>query len=518
MTDPNTYDEVPYPDLAFPQTHPNRTAAMASLFGLSPPDPRRARVLELGCAAGANLLPMGIEMPQAEFLGLDLSAGQIEAGEAIRREAEIANVVLRQADILDRGALEGRFDYIIAHGLYSWVPPAVAERVLEICSEHLAPNGIAYVSYNVYPGWHFRGVLRGMMMYHAAGFADPKLRIRQGKALVDFLAARSPQGFFADTLKAGADLMRDSDDNYLYHEYLETENHPAYFHEFAARAHARGLAYLGGTQLPGVVTKTLPADTVQALQRAAGGDALRMEQYTDFLTNRTFRESLLVHRGQSFQRTPDWKPLRHLWITHWLTPGDPAFDPASGNAATFESRSGVRIALKDPFAKTVLALLLAQYGQPMPFADLLRTVREHLRSSRAAELDEAELGRFILELLGHGVAEITAAPWPAVAQPGERPLIGRLARNQARAGQTIVTLRHQRLDNPSRDHRGLIELFDGHHSIEQALDAMFGRIDMARLPESARALAGDPQRLRAAFDVSMRAVVDDLRRAGLFLS
>lgn len=517
MTEANTYDEVPYPDLAFPQTHPNRIGAMASLFGMTPPPPETARVLELGCAAGANLLPMGVEFPHAEFLGLDLSVGQIEAGEAIRKAAAIENVTLRQADILQLDASLGKFDYIIAHGLFSWVPEIVQEKVLDICRDNLAPNGVAYISYNVYPGWHFRGALRSMMMYHAEGFADPRTRIQQGRALVDFLANHAKAGFYTEMLKAGAELIKNDSDNYLYHEYLEVENHPVYFHEFVRRANAKALDYLTGTQLPSVAARTLNPGAEQVMNRIAAGDRVRTEQYTDFLTNRTFRESLLVHQAQPVRNQPDWQPIRHLWISHSLLPKNKSLDPGSRVAAVFASRSGVEIALKDPFVKTALMVILENHGNPVHFPALLATLRARMNSTRSPESDEAELGRFILELLGHGVAEVFMHPWPSASATGERPRASRLARAQAAAGRTIVTLRHQRLDDASADHRRLIELFDGEATLDQAIERMFERVDMNRLPEAARKAAGNPARLRGMFEDAMRQAITELRDLGLFL-
>ena len=72
-----SYDEMPYVDAAFPQTHPDRLATVARLFSISAPSVEACRVLELGCASGSNLTPMAIELPEATFVGIDLSALQI---------------------------------------------------------------------------------------------------------------------------------------------------------------------------------------------------------------------------------------------------------------------------------------------------------------------------------------------------------------------------------------------------------------------------------------------------------
>lgn len=517
MNEQNTYDEVPYPDMPFQRSHPNRTAVIAALFGLAPPNPERARILELGCAAGGNLLPMAVELPNAEFLGLDLSAKQIEAGEAVRRAAGIANVTLRQANLLDFDRAQGKFDYIIAHGLFSWVPAAVQDKILSICREHLAPHGVAYVSYNVNPGWNFRGGLRDMMLYHVAGFPDARTRIQQARALLDFLATQGRAGPYADMLKAEAALILAQSDSYIYHEYLEQENHPTLFHEFVDRARARGLSYLGETQLPSMTSNLLKPETAEVLDRISGGDPVRMEQYMDFLRNRTFRESLLVHAEQPLQRRPDWRPIRRFWVSSAMKPENPAFDPTSTEPATFVATTGTQIRLRDPLTKVALVMLLGSAPQPMPFGRLLDATRARLKSTRPIEQDETKLGEYVLEAYGVGVMDIVAYPWLCTATINDKPRTSALARWQAKSGQSVVNLLHQRLDNLSADYRSLIELLDGEHTAEQAIDTLFPRVDPQQLPDEAKALANDPARLREMFAHSMRRTITDLRDLGLLL-
>ena len=99
----------------------------------------RCRVLELGCTDGGNLLPMAATLPRSSFLGIDLSGRQIAAGQKMIERLGLENVELRQMDIADVGEDFGTFDYIICHGVYSWVPPPVQDKILEICARRLAP-------------------------------------------------------------------------------------------------------------------------------------------------------------------------------------------------------------------------------------------------------------------------------------------------------------------------------------------------------------------------------------------
>src|SRR5712692_4297077 len=147
-----TYDEIPYPNLSHVQSHPDALATLATLLGLAPAPIDRCRVLEIGCATGGNLIPMALSLPGSSFLGIDSSARQIEMGQAAVAAVGLGNVQLRQMDIRQVTPELGEFDYIIAHGVFSWVPKDVRDQLLTICKQNLAPNGVAFVSYNVYPG------------------------------------------------------------------------------------------------------------------------------------------------------------------------------------------------------------------------------------------------------------------------------------------------------------------------------------------------------------------------------
>src|SRR5579884_2024888 len=185
---PTSYDDIPYVSNPFLQSHPDRLATIATLFGLSIIRVDRCRVLELGCASGGNLLPMAQSFPESTFIGIDYSARQIADGQKFVEKLGLKNVQLKCLSILDITPEFGSFDYIICHGVYSWVPPPVQEKILDICRRNLTPNGIAYVSYNTYPGWHMRGMIRDMMLYHASHFTEPLTKVRQARALLDFLA------------------------------------------------------------------------------------------------------------------------------------------------------------------------------------------------------------------------------------------------------------------------------------------------------------------------------------------
>ena len=247
---PSSYDQVPYPRASYRETHPDSLAAIATLFGMDPAPVERCRVLELACAAGGNLIPMASALPNSEFVGLDLSARQIALGQAVIATLGLRNIRLEQADILDVGAEQGPFDYLIAHGLYSWVPPPVRDQMLALCGLLLRPNGVAVVSYNAQPGGHARRMLRDMMLFHARHESEPQQRVAAARALLPALLEAPPADLpdYAAFLREGQDLLANVPDALVYHEFLAEVNEPIPLHEFVERAAGHGLQYLADAQ------------------------------------------------------------------------------------------------------------------------------------------------------------------------------------------------------------------------------------------------------------------------------
>ncbi len=155
---------------------------------MTPAPIEKCRVLELGCAQGGNLIPMAFNLPECEFLGVDLSPNQIAAGCEMISAVDLKNITLKQVNLLDFNESEGIFDYIISHGVYSWIPENVQEKIFHICRTQLNPQGIAYISYNTFPGWKMKGMIRDMMLYHSSGIKDPETKANQARALIAFLS------------------------------------------------------------------------------------------------------------------------------------------------------------------------------------------------------------------------------------------------------------------------------------------------------------------------------------------
>src|SRR5215210_5276970 len=293
------YDEIPYANLPFAQTRPAVLATVATLHGLTPPDPREARVLELGCGAGANLAGIAAADPGVRAVGVDLAPTAVEVAQATAAAAGLDNVAFDVGDVLalTRGEL-GEFDYVIVHGLYAWAPEHVREAVLEACRSHLAPDGIAYLSYTAHPGGHMRQMLREMAQWHARGVREPLARAERARGLftlLDRLGESGGPSFYAGVVGEDVHALATAPDSMLVHDLLGPTYAPVWFTEFAAAIARHGMAYVGDAS-PESSRRPPWSDAVSAfVDDAAGDDRVAREQYFDLLVMRRFRSSLVCH-------------------------------------------------------------------------------------------------------------------------------------------------------------------------------------------------------------------------------
>lgn len=518
MIDPS-YEELPYVKYAFSQTHPNHVSAIGQLFGMQPRPPSQARILELGCAHGTNILPVGIAFPGAALIGVDLSARQIEEGQATAKLAGIANVSLRQADLMEIDESWGKFDYIIAHGLHSWVPPQVQTKLMQICSANLAPNGIAYVSYNCNPGWKTRSMVRDMILFHTAGVKSAIEKVRHARGLLDYLAAGTAQDTpYAAILRREADAIRKGDDSYIYHEFLEGNNHPVYFHEMMAQAHAVGLMYLAESPVRSMFDTDFDAKTVATLNQLGSGNILNVEQYMDFLRNRVFRQTLFVHRNVKLSRNLDWHNLVPLRIQLRQEIVATEHDVKSTDRVEYtELGTNIKFAIDEPLIKATLQILRRRAPQSVPFTELVDGARA--AAGKGYPQAEEMIATHIFRLLSMGLADLVSEPWRCAATVSDRPMASPLARHQASVRDPIVTLRHQLTDRSPNILWHLLQLLDGQHTLDTLENALVDQVQAGRFQlKRDGQLITAPDRLRELLRADLPTHLENLRQMALLLA
>ena len=293
------YSELGYKSMPFPYTTPATLEAYAALVGVSAPNPKTARVLELGATYGGNIISQALFNPDATFVGIELSQEQVEKGNEVIANAGLTNVSLIQSDIASIGSEIGTFDYIIAHGLYSWVDDGVKDALLRLIDEHLAEDGIAYISYNTYPGWHTMDEVRQLMMFSNRDKTqfNHKEKVLHGKTIGSIVGSqilkydnlKERNSKFLGALRS----VMQKDEYYVGHDHLEPNNDPVYFYQFNDHLGAHNLAYLCDADLTLSMVRSFDSDIADTLDKLALNDHVAQEQYLDFMLDTTFRKSII---------------------------------------------------------------------------------------------------------------------------------------------------------------------------------------------------------------------------------
>lgn len=500
----NSYDEVLYHSAPLEPTHPNHLATIATLMGMQPPPVEHCRVLELGCATGGNLIPMAYALPQSEFVGIDLSARQIAEGQALVAKLELRNITLKQLNILDVPPDFGQFDYIIAYGTYSWVPAPVQDALLRIAKHHLAPNGVAFVSYNTYPGWHLRGMVRDMLLYHSQHFSGIHEQTAQAWSMLNFLVegttALRPHmpglELYNQLLVDEQKVLETRPKFYFVHEHMEEHNEPVYFHQFVARAAQHGLQYLAEANFVSSLTATLPPHIAATVEKIAP-DRIAAEQYIDFLTSRMFRQTLLCHADQVLQTDLKAVPLSALQFASPASsvgPDDAAYEPEITKIRTAE---GNVLALHEPLAQTALQLLIDDWPQAFLFNDLLGRAYAQVQgvalgTRPAAEINTAaqQLGATLMRCFMTGAVDLRVYSPVLELTAGERPVASAIARLEVQEGRTVTNLLHERvtLDAVSE---ALLPLLDGTRDRTMLRNSMAQHVAEGKFVLEGRAVTGE---------------------------
>lgn len=481
MADASPYDAVPYPTRAFIQTHPDRLATLARLHGLPAPSSAACSVLEVGCGAGGNLLPMAVALPGSTFVGIDTSRRAIERAQATTATLGLENIAFEEISLTDYAPPPGGVDYVIAHGLFSWVPEPVRAGLLALCSRALSEHGVAYVSYNAMPGGHPRQALREMLGYHVEAIEQPEQRMVAARGFLALLgAAAETDGDLAKVLGPEARTLAEQVDGLFFHDTLADVNDPLYFHEFVAEAGAHGLQYLTEAEFSETQLGALPEELQQALLTIP--DPLRREQYLDFLKERMFRQTLLVHDAIELDRTPRPQRLASFAVSAPLRWG---VSEKTGRT-TFTGPGGAHVTTDHPLVVGVLQTI----GNAWPAAPWIADLA-------GSEEELPAVCDALLRCFAANLVRLHVVPPALSAVAPEKPRVSALARLEAVQGELLTTTRHTgiRLDDDLGQR--LVVLLDGTRDRAALVDALAPEAAMSR-DELAEGLERSLERLAGA--------------------
>lgn len=452
-----TYDELPYDRLPLPETEPDFLTALARLHGFVAADARVARVLELGCAQGGNLIPMAARYPGSEFVGVDLSRGQVEEGLVFIERAGLANIRLLHGDISALPADLGEFDFIIAHGVYSWVPDFVREALLVACRRLLKPQGIAYISFNVETGWKVYGRIREALLKQDDASLTPMQRVMQAKETLANMQTND------DRLNKEIAYLKTASPSYLFHEYLSEINQPFSFETFVQASSQHGLRYLG---------EAGPRRALVVLENDWGLSAearherwLEAEARLDDALQTRFRRALLVRDDASVPSPQQPDRLASLSFSAELS-SDDELDFSEFTEQHFQTRTGERYPVSHPLLKAFLVALAGAWPEVVDYQTLLDHALPLAKEyGYADEVDEA-FNEALLDFVQlHGI-RLHAQPRTLKDAETRLPQSTSLARTQAESPEWPVTNAfHQALDLDEWG-RWLITSMDGITPVE----------------------------------------------------
>ncbi|HEY7120301.1 MAG TPA: class I SAM-dependent methyltransferase [Tepidisphaeraceae bacterium] len=513
------YDEVSYPAHMHPQAHPDRLAVMGRLFGMGTADIGRCRVLELGCGEGGNLIPAAFSLPTAQFLGIDLAEGAVARAAQAARDLGLDNVDVRAMDIRSFPADAGRFDYIVAHGVYSWVPAEVRDRMLAICRDHLADNGVAYVSYNAYPGARLREIARetmrfGMAKPDGANGSPPEV-VRRSRALLKTIADASAPGNepYAAVLAGEVKRIEPIEDAVLFHDDLADLNEPVYFHEFAAHAARFGFQYLSDADYAETVDRPVRAGLAERLKELAPeGDVVRREQFADFIRGRAFRRTLICHARVTLTRPARPQALRGLYVSSPVHPEKGDDTAASKAQSRFRTPKGLTLSTNHPLARATLERLGGAWPLTISFDELLSPA-----GGAGVEPAAADLGEFLLTAAAAGAVEFHTRAPKLSTTAGERPHASALARWQARRGAMVTTLTGASVKLEGVLARELLGLLDGTRDRAAVVNELGRLFDGGRVMLSEGGIPVSSTRARQLFRDGIDDKLAQLARLGLLV-
>ncbi len=509
-------DRIHYPGGAWEHSHPDRIAANARMYGMAPAPVEGARVLELGCGAGRNLVPMACVLPEARFLGIELAARPVGIGRGLAAALALSNVELRQGDVLDLPADLGEFDYIVAHGVYSWVPAPVRDALMAAFARHLAPEGVAYLNFNALPGGHLRGLARDMMRFRLAAFDDPEAHGEDAVRFVRTVAEAQPEGSpYRRILEEELDRLEGNPAGVLFHDDLAPDHQAFHFRHVAGHAARHGLQYLcearpadvhpgrypaairavwrrtGGDRIaaalrrgdgnriaavpPSMLTtsgdpalrRSSDDHIAAALRRTGGDDRIARQQCFDFLVCQMYRCSLFCREGIALAPHADPERMSDLRAASAARPEPAPADLTDGLPATFRAPDGAAACIDDSAAKAALELLAGRWPASVELEALLRDARRRAgRTGRPTPLERREFAAFLASGHASGLVDLHTWEPPMTTAVSDRPVASALARVEIGHGSRVTSLRHRPVDLDDPVAAAVLARLDGDRDFE----------------------------------------------------
>ena len=467
-----SYDTVEYPTLPRILGHPGHMNAVARMFGVPAPAVAKSRVLEIGCGDAVHLVSVAVTMPDATFVGFDLSSEAIARGNALVERVGLKNIRLEVGDITDWEP-DAPFDYILAHGVYSWIPDFVRDALMALVGRALAPSGVACISYNCYPASYTRQMLWEMMKYHVGDRTDPGEKIEKALELARFiqLCRPKPPDGEIDLFDNDVDIVINKQfRSVLFHDELAPVNRPVYFTDFANHARNNGMRYVAELEPHVMANGEFPKEIDTLLRTLSRVNPERREQYFDFACLRRFRQTLVAREPHVPRGTPDPEAVRELSIAGNC--GTDAIDFASDRPMTF-SAGNTAIAVSGPLAKAAMVALVEARPKRFTFPELVAAALAKIGRTEISEDESRELAGDLAAAWTTGLVLLKGFVPNYATAVSERPVASPFARAQLAKDNTATSLLHLSLQFADAPGRQLVQRLDGTRTVDDLVRELF---------------------------------------------
>ncbi|MGB6221648.1 methyltransferase domain-containing protein [Haloferula sp.] len=443
MSDPvrELYSEHRYPALSHPEAHPAVLCASSRCAGVvSPALPENCRLLEIGCASAHHLLPLAARYPDSHFTGIDFSDTAIRSARRIADQTGLKNLTLEHADLREWTAGDEKYDYIVAHGMLSWIPDPAKEALLTLVSNSLAPNGVACLSYNTLPGWSLRHEAAAMVKALPALAPDGDLdalleKLARTSSISPSPHARDLAAIFEDMRRKGPEILR--------FDELAPVNDPLHFSQVIHWAGQKKLRYLSESTLPENLPPQLAPETLIHLQSLAG-DPVLLQQTLDLLSGRTHRSSLFCLADCQLDLATTSSVVLHF-SARLVEPNLP----------------------REAITGELVEIFHASLTAATPSAREVTTIMEECAMRLGKRWDPAQAAKAIAGWLYQaarlGWVELRSDETLIEPVPPERPTLSPLNLSFARAGLPLVDAFHKSCHFP-QEHQVVVAALDGTRS------------------------------------------------------
>ncbi|MDF1751212.1 MAG: class I SAM-dependent methyltransferase [Verrucomicrobiales bacterium] len=446
--------------------HPSSVAARATLFGVPFTPIATSRVLEVDCADGGNLLSIAASLPESTCVGVSGSATGAESGRALAEAAGLGHVTI----LTDLNDIEGSFDYIFLRNQFSRIDPAQRSELIASYRDRLSEHGILIVDLVCQPGWGYLEPIREQLRYHTRNIADPHEKMLAGRQFLAALAQSIPNGLELYRAMAESEWkssMNVPDANFAL-EYFSDDLHPCYFREFNEALTGAGMQYLCELSIGSMKINQFPQALGAILPENHG--LADSEQYLDFATNRTRRNSLLCRDSVVVDRAIKIENSSPLYFSVLGLPDDPNKVFAE-EETVLNGPGGASVTIKTKAGKAALLTMSLNFPKRFSLPELFSAVEQKL--GELTDEDKSYITETIVACAVLDIVQIDANEGNSCFELSDRPVAAPLVRAQLATGQLpyLSSLQHRSIGY-DQVAAALLTLLDG----TNGRDALVGKI------------------------------------------